>query len=1331
YLSRPEVISAYLVLEDALRRDDSRRELRRFLVDVALDRRYPLYAEARGHLLALGADTSDDGELEGLLARTYDAEDKFAEANTYYLRSIEHKPDRIESYVNRALLLRRANDPTLKGPKSRDPAQEADNTIAALVQKNPGNFNAHLAAAAYAQAHQTVEKVRTEVEAAEKLAPDEGRVILAVATLALNAARRLAAEPKADPVAVKAERDRARAALDRGVRLHPKDPSMYKLRADVDVAEKRLAEAETVLRTGTEEIPESVDLWWELGEVRLLRNDPAGADQALERAKDLGLPESAAAFRTAQVLALRERWPDAANTLARVRDDLAGTPYAKPANMLLARCYEQMGDLDRRIEAFGRVVADRNPNDPYWLPAMVGLAEARAALRQRDAALTLYGSIAVRYPGAWLNVAQLRLDQVAQQPAAKRDLTEFEAALDRAARAVPADTTQLILLQAARLHLKNDNPAARKLLAGLREKKPKDPDVRLALAVQAVREGDRAQAEQAVREARAELGDSVGLRLFEATFLIDPKSPTAAADLRALAPKADDKFSKPDRVRLARGLADIAAGRGQAEVAAGLLAQASADAPRDLGLLLRQFDQAMLGGEDKRIEEVLAEIRAVDLEEGTSHRLARALYLLRRARRDTKDAAARDEAGRLFDLVEAERPGWFRVTVGQALVADLQGDERRAAERYQQAVEQGERDPQVVRRAVELLAARGRSAEAQALLDKLPAEALEGTGLGRLVAEVSLFDKRPAVAAVQAAKAIDPNSTDYKDHLWLGRMYWSADAKDKAEPAFRKAVALAKGKGDPAPLLALVECLIATGRKADAEKLVPEADAVGADARAFARARIYHLLGNRAEAQKAYETARGERPEDVKVLRGYAEFLLQAGDFARAREQWQLFNTLPTASEEEKRHAGMMIVVCTNLDPKQDYRNARAALEAFGLVEKDRLKPPGETQRPDDLRAAASLLAIQVDRASRVEALKYLDRLETVLGADGKAPTAADRFLRAQLHQVLSESDKAQVQCQLALNLDKTNATYIAYYVGLIVRQQNPALLTEAEKWLGELKKLQPDAIRTAELAARLAAAQGGSDEARKVIGGLEGKPGVRSDLLARLCEELNLLAEAGRLYQAFGDEVKRPEALLPYAAFLGRRHDTEKALDRCEEARRQKCPPAALTAAGVAILYAVRTPRPSDVARVQEWVMEGLSAAANQPALTADLLNRQAALLNLQGKYDEAIAVYTRLLTLNARDAVAMNNLGYLLAAHKKDFSTALDWVAKAKTVVGPVPQLLDTEALVYLEKAKAERTEDGKRAAATLLAIQVDRASRVEALKYLDRLETVLGADGKAPTA
>ncbi|HVK10062.1 MAG TPA: hypothetical protein VM597_14940, partial [Gemmataceae bacterium] len=177
---------------------------------------------------------------------------------------------------------------------------------------------------------------------------------------------------------------------------------------------------------------------------------------------------------------------------------------------------------------------------------------------------------------------------------------------------------------------------------------------------------------------------------------------------------------------------------------------------------------------------------------------------------------------------------------------------------------------------------------------------------------------------------------------------------------------------------------------------------------------------------------------------------------------------------------------------------------------------------------------------------------------------------------------------------------------------------------------------------------------------------------------------------------VKRPEALLPYAAFLGRRHDTEKALDRCEEARRQIWPPAALTAAGVALLCAVRTPRPADVARVQEWVMEGLSAAANQPAVAAELLNRQAALLNLQGKYDEAIAVYTRLLTLNARDAVAMNNLGYLLAAHKKDFPTALDWVAKAKAVVGPVPQLLDTEALVYLEKAKAERTEDGKRAAA-----------------------------------
>ena len=63
-----QALNAYFVLEDVLRRDESRDELRRFTIDYAMNR-LGMFKEAKDHLLSFEKKEKLDGELRGLYAR--------------------------------------------------------------------------------------------------------------------------------------------------------------------------------------------------------------------------------------------------------------------------------------------------------------------------------------------------------------------------------------------------------------------------------------------------------------------------------------------------------------------------------------------------------------------------------------------------------------------------------------------------------------------------------------------------------------------------------------------------------------------------------------------------------------------------------------------------------------------------------------------------------------------------------------------------------------------------------------------------------------------------------------------------------------------------------------------------------------------------------------------------------------------------------------------------------------------------------------------------------------------------------------------------------------
>jgi tetratricopeptide (TPR) repeat protein len=83
-------------------------------------------------------------------------------------------------------------------------------------------------------------------------------------------------------------------------------------------------------------------------------------------------------------------------------------------------------------------------------------------------------------------------------------------------------------------------------------------------------------------------------------------------------------------------------------------------------------------------------------------------------------------------------------------------------------------------------------------------------------------------------------------------------------------------------------------------------------------------------------------------------------------------------------------------------------------------------------------------------------------------------------------------------------------------------------------------------------------------------------------------------------------------------------------------------------------------------------------------LLLALADLRDLQGRYDDAQALYRRVLEQDPGNALAINNLAVLLALQQKG-DEALDLTRRGIEAAGPAPALLDTRALVYLTTGQA----------------------------------------------
>lgn len=1243
---------AFLVLEQVLRRQPERNDIRQKLIEIAMHPQVGRYSDAREHLeLLLRNLAGEDADLEHRLARCHEAAGDFPQAAQWYEKAIQHAPQQTEAYLQLAHVYRRR----------LDKAQRADQVMDQLVAANADSFPALLARGRYYLELGQGEKAAADIGRAAELAPDDAAVILAAASMAFS----------------KGDLATARSRLERGLKINPDKAEFYLALSELEMKAKRPTEALSCLRRGTEAIPADTDLLWSLA--NLLIQQGKEPTEELARLAQRGVPDAQQDFLKARLLINQRQWLQACRLLEKHQVELHRRPdLGKHSDLLLGECYGQFGNLDQQYAAYRRAVSA----DPLWEPACLGLASVQAAQGQIDDALATYRRIMARVPSARLAAARLMIGQKARLPAERQRWHEVDQLLND--ETTPgADPLELSVVRAESLVVQGKFDHAEKLLQEAREAHPQETLPVTALAALAERRGKPEAALAILDEARKKLGDRLELRLAQARVWSKKGGDDARRPLAALGEEAE-RFSSEERARLLAGLADAHARLGDTATAEKLWARVAEQMPGDLSCRVVLFDLALHNGNDTAVQRLLQEMERIEGSSGTLWRFAKACYWIRQARKGQIENV--EPARALLGKLAAARPAWSRVPLAQAEISDIEQDVSAAIKSYQRALELGERNPLALRRLVELLYQQRRYAEADEVVQKLPEQDAAVPGVQRLAAEISLQRGDPERALKLARQAVSEQSRDYRDYLWLGQLLSATGTAAEAEPVLRRAVEL----GDKAPdtWVALILHLARSGQKDKAEAALADAGKkLVSEQSALVLAPCFEALGQIDQARKGYTEALATRPDDVAALRGGAAFMLRHGPALAAQQILRKLMALSPRAPEDAAWAKRTLAVL--LSASGNYAQWREAMALLDLRE-DSERAKSKSDSVEDQRARAAVLAANQSRKQRQRAIRILEDIKA------RQPLAAEeQFLLAQLHEALGSWPLARQEILDLLAAQPKDPRYPAHYAQSLLRRGETG---EAEIWLAKLETL-PGAAGTfalLDIQARALAARGKAEAALECVHGYEQKKDPQgADPAARLARVTALLDSLSQAYAseksyAYAAEVRygkllerRPERTIDFVAFLTRQGRYDEALDLCDKSWVNR-PPVDVAVASVAVLRAM----PRSTEAQQQRVERAVTTAIDKNRASAGaLLVCLADLRDMQGRYADAEKVYRQALEADKNNVIALNNLAYLLALRKEQATEALELLDRAIQVAGPAPELIDTRALVQLKQGQPHR--------------------------------------------
>jgi tetratricopeptide (TPR) repeat protein len=1106
------------------------------------------------------------------------------------------------------------------------------------------------------------------------------------------------------------EKDAAAEALAKAYELDPTNVDVLQKKGEQALLDKNYEEAENVFTEAIEKSPDRIGLYDLLSRTLMMQNklDEAlkvlddgiaqvGEERALmfsrdkiniylqqenydaveketEKIRKVGNPalDPFIDFCKARIVWQKQQWSEAARQLSALRPKLIDLPTEQAmAGALLGAAYERQGKNDLAMQVYAEVVE----KFPEYEAAKAGLENlrSRVGITKDDEANDLDNAINAMAALPENEQDWAKIDNLVKQIAAEREFSEARLKLVEAnvmmKRKKYAEAKELIRAAAK---LEPDNTAINYAAIGLLNS---DPDSGAEAALQALesmekRFGDNRQS----RVIKAQLYRSIGgaAVVGQIESLVDGIDEWSDADKAELYASISAQFEVLQNYQKAREY----------------LLKAMELVPDSLPIRTRLFEIAFQERNDEKMRE--AEQLILDLVEDKNdgnYIYAQVRHMMLDYTEQRIDREVLLSARELLDGVLERRPQWHEAHVlyGQLLLL-LEVDQDIALKHLEDALKYGAPNANAVALQVKLLGQRGQMAEAREKMRLIP-ENLHLQLLGRAAAEVLLLNGEKDSAMRMAAELAKLESQNPSTQVWFARIANETGDTKSAIAALEAATKLAPTDADIwMQLLAIHSAL--KDNEAIEDTLRQAQLSIEGDFMTLLLARKFELMGDWRSAEKMYLANFAGRLEEPQIAQRMAEFYLlwaQAGKTTNDQAA-PYINTILRLANEGKLDRNSPYTLWARdkaarlLSMTGDYQLSKKAQKLLG-VNGDLTNVPIQEKA-----LLAEILASRNEPQAQLKAISMLSDMDR-----NRTITRDGVLALARLLSMSGDWDRSRELMVNAIEKFPTDEQVRSNFINLLIERKD---YVAASKQLEGLKALNPTSSGYISLSLKLAAESGNKAKVVSTLKSMipENLSGALTDqqlesilMVARLATEHGEYQLAGDLYDLY--VYRKPDAIsLEYARYKALHGDPDKAMVVLNSLFPQSMDDILRIAAEM-----LRTRRAEFGDKYDAAVNELIAASLRDDPESVQRMLIKAEILEIQAQYEASVAQYDQVLQRDdvprLMRAAAMNNLGFLLTLMNERTDEAQEFINQAIEVYGPVDDILDTRAVVYMTRKEYEK--------------------------------------------
>jgi tetratricopeptide (TPR) repeat protein len=381
------------------------------------------------------------------------------------------------------------------------------------------------------------------------------------------------------------------------------------------------------------------------------------------------------------------------------------------------------------------------------------------------------------------------------------------------------------------------------------------------------------------------------------------------------------------------------------------------------------------------------------------------------------------------------------------------------------------------------------------------------------------------------------------------------------------------------------------------------------------------------------------------------------------------------------------------------------------------------------------LLRDRPEHSSRVKAIQTLEKLRAVGGLSSRQLAALGR-----LYDNEGNWKQAKEVLLSAVDSGANDLEALLLFAELLLQhdeaEEAQRFIERAEELIAKSTEAVNPPVKEAAttLRARLLVRANENEKAAKLMEGLLSRPLPQNQLprlalIAQRMEQMGLYDHTEKLLVEYMDQDIRGAIAL--ASFKGRRGDVPAAFNLLVEAKKSQSAVEILSVALETLRFYPREVTPERCKMLEEWAKTAMETEADKDRIKLIL----AELYDLQGRYDDVVAIYRGILADPkaglGHKAVAQNNLAFILAAVNptpERAAESLELIDASIRIIGPRADLLDTRAVAYLAQGKADKAADDVRIAAPDVPSVAKYYHLAQVEKQLGNMDAARAAMAKA---